>query len=127
MLTALFLALSAISNPACHAIDGDTIRCGKERVRLLGIDAPELHACRRGRVCAPGDPVASKDSLAAIMEGASLRIEPITRDRYGRTVALVYAGDHNLSCAQIKAGQAVYMAKWDNGGRLARACSYAQR
>jgi endonuclease YncB( thermonuclease family) len=27
---------------SCHAIDGDTLRCGEERIRLVGIDAPEL-------------------------------------------------------------------------------------
>lgn len=26
----------------CRAVDGDTLRCGQERVRLLGIDAPEM-------------------------------------------------------------------------------------
>jgi endonuclease YncB( thermonuclease family) len=26
----------------CVAVDGDTLRCGSERVRLLGIDAPEI-------------------------------------------------------------------------------------
>lgn len=36
MLLALAAALT------CHlvAVDGDTLRCGKERIRLLGIDAP---------------------------------------------------------------------------------------
>ncbi|PZU59856.1 MAG: nuclease [Sphingobium sp.] len=112
---------------SCIAIDGDTLRCGKDRVRLLGIDAPEMPGhCRRGRMCAPGDPYASKASLAKIIAGSGLRIEAVTRDRYGRVVAMVWAGDRNLSCAQLKARQAIYMAKWDNGRRLAKVCSYAR-
>jgi endonuclease YncB( thermonuclease family) len=50
----------------CSVTDGDTIRCGDERIRLLGIDAPELPGhCRSGRNCAPGDPYASTSSLTA--------------------------------------------------------------
>lgn len=35
------------------AIDGDTLRCGRERIRLLGTDAPELPGhCQRGTLVA---------------------------------------------------------------------------
>jgi len=73
----------------CSATDGDTIRCGDERIRLLGIDAPELPGhCRVGRDCAPGDPHASTNNLKAAMSG-SLTIKRIGEDHYGRTLALV--------------------------------------
>ena len=35
----LLLAATLLS---CVAIDSDTLRCGQERVRLIGIDASEL-------------------------------------------------------------------------------------
>lgn len=106
----------------CSFTDGDTIRCGGERVRLLGIDAPELPGhCRAGRDCAPGDPYTSTSSLSNAMVG-SLRIDRVGEDRYGRTLARV-AGEHgDLSCWQLKRGQAIYKAKWDNGMRVARTC-----
>ena len=48
----------------CRAIDGDTLRCGSIRIRLLGIDAAELPGhCRIGRHCAPGDPFAQQAAL----------------------------------------------------------------
>lgn len=57
---------------ACRVTDGDTIRCGDERIRLLAIDAPELPShCRTGRECAPGDPYASGTSLGAAMAALS--------------------------------------------------------
>jgi micrococcal nuclease len=67
----------------CSVADGDTIRCGDERVRLLAIDAPELPGhCKGSRVCAPGDPYASTDSLRQAMTG-DLTIDRVGEDRYG--------------------------------------------
>lgn len=108
---------------ACWATDGDTIRCGKERIRLLGIDAPELPGhCRKGRRCAPGDPYASKASLSGAMAGR-LSIRRVGRDRYGRTLALVSGASGDLSCYQLAHGRAIYRADWDNGRLLASICA----
>lgn len=88
------------------AIDGDTLRCGKERIRLLGIDAPEMPGhCRRGRQCVEGDPYASKAALAARLKGRAT-IERRGRDRYGRTLARVRVNGTDLSEAQIQAQMA---------------------
>ncbi|WP_426261630.1 thermonuclease family protein [Sphingomonas sp. DC1100-1] len=106
----------------CTVTDGDTVRCNGERIRLLGIDAPELPGhCRMGRNCAPGDGYASKQSLADAMIG-TIRINRVGEDRYGRTLAIL-SGDHgDLSCWQLEHGQAIYKPQWDNGRRVARIC-----
>ncbi|MCG7349276.1 thermonuclease family protein [Sphingomonas sp. ACRSK] len=105
------------------AIDGDTLRCGRERIRLLGIDAPELPGhCRSGRRCAKGDPQASKESLAAAIEGKAT-IERRGRDRYGRTLARVRVNGVDLSCYQLRAKAAAYVPKWDTGKVIARRCA----
>jgi micrococcal nuclease len=111
---------------SCVAIDGDTLRCTEiGRVRLLGIDAPEMPGhCRKGRICAPGNPQKSKANLARLIR-PGVTIAPVTRDRYGRTVALVYAGSRNVACEQLKARHAIYRPKWDNGRRLAADCKLA--
>lgn len=113
MILPILLSLA----PVCSAVDGDTIRCGSERVRLIGIDAPELHDCRKGRVCVPGDGQASKRSLEALIDGKRLTIERHGRDRWGRTLAYVWANGANLSCVQIRRKMAVYVPKWNTGGR----------
>jgi hypothetical protein len=106
----------------CSVTDGDTIRCGNERIRLLGIDAPEMPGhCRQGRDCVEGDPYASTASLAAGMIG-SLSIERVGEDHYGRTLAVVAGSQGDLSCWQLRHEQAVYKAKWDDGLRVVRAC-----
>lgn len=112
---------------ACTATDGDTLRCGDERVRLLGIDAPELHGCRQGRVCVTGDGEAARQAMARLIEGAALRIGRVGQDSYGRTLAVVYADGANVSCAMIAAGHAVYRRQWDNGANVARDCPAVAR
>lgn len=128
MLTLLLtLAWVPLSTP-CRVTDGDTIRCGSERIRLLAIDAPELPGhCRRGRTCVSGDPVASKSSLAAAMQTGPISITRVSRDRYGRTLALVSSGQVDLSCWQLTRRQAVYKPQWDDGGRVMHACPIAAR
>jgi endonuclease YncB( thermonuclease family) len=110
--------------PAPRVVDGDTIRCGSERVRLLGIDAPELPGhCARYRRCVAGNPYRSTDSLRQAVRSGPVRYRTIKRDRYGRAVADVHAGNVDLSCWQLQQGAAEYISKWDNGGIIARACS----
>lgn len=106
----------------CTVTDGDTIRCGDERIRLLGIDAPELPGhCRSGRSCAPGDPYASTNSLSAAMTG-QLTIKRVGRDHYGRTLAMVAGSEGDLSCWQLRHRQVIYKVDWDDGLNVARTC-----
>jgi endonuclease YncB( thermonuclease family) len=109
----------------CTITDGDTIRCGGERIRLLGIDAPELPGhCRPGRNCAPGDPYASTSSLGDALTG-TIRIERTGEDHYGRTLALITGDRGDLSCWQLQHGQAIYKPRWDDSGRVAHICPSA--
>lgn len=107
---------------ALIAIDGDTLRCGAERIRLLGIDAPEMPGhCQEGRNCAPGDPVASRNALAERVKGDAT-IERIGRDLYDRTLARVRVNGVDLSCSQLASGHAIYRADWDQFASIATDC-----
>lgn len=104
---------NAFECAAPDVLDGDTLDCGSRRVRLHGIDAPELPGhCRPGRHCTPGDPFASTESLRALIGGQTLSCQQTDVDRYGRTVARCSAGAVDLSCGQIVAGQAVRRYGW---------------
>lgn len=118
---------SGSSVSSCRVVDGDTLNCAGERVRLLGIDAPELPGhCRQGRACVAGDPFASSESLAAALV-APLSINRVGVDRYGRTLAMVHGSNGDLSCWQLRHHAAIYRADWDNGGRVAAMCPAAAR
>lgn len=99
---------AALDCRAPYVTDGDTLRCGQTWVRLAGIDAPELPGhCEAGRVCTPGDPVASRESLRALVAAGPIQCRRIETDRFGRAVAHCMANGRDLSCDQVRAGQAV--------------------
>jgi micrococcal nuclease len=118
----LFLALAC----TLIAVDGDTLRCGEERIRLIGIDAPELPGhCQEERSCAPGDPMASMAALAAASRGTA-EIDRQGYDRYDRTLARVRVNGVDLSCAQLAGGHAIYRSDWDLLGEIGTECSIAK-
>ncbi|WP_230770222.1 thermonuclease family protein [Sphingomonas sp. Leaf4] len=110
---------------ALVAIDGDTLRCGEETIRLLGIDAPELPGhCREGRDCAPGDPFAAKAALQVAAKGDAT-VERIGKDVYSRTLARVRVNGIDLSCSQMAGGHAIYKPDWDQFQLVATGCDLA--
>jgi micrococcal nuclease len=88
-------------------IDGDTFICRDGRhVRLAGIDAPELHGCRPGRHCAPGDAKASLHALIALAKGREAQCEDLGQS-YDRVLAFCSVGRRDLSCAMLSSGYAI--------------------
>jgi endonuclease YncB( thermonuclease family) len=109
---------------AGHAriIDGDTLDIADERIRLIGIDAPEdRQVCLDGaREWQCGDGAA--DALEALTEGAEIRCEVYGRDRYQRALAVCYAGDIDLNGAMVRRGAAL---AWYPEGAVVPGPSYA--
>ena len=104
----IVLAAAALClSPSVH--DGDTIRCGRERVRIANNDAPELPdspKCQdRRRSYAWCDFTAGEASRAALVRFVSRGRVMITRlgtDAYGRTLATISvngvdAGDYLIA------------------------------
>ena len=89
--------------------DGDTIRCGSKRIRLYGIDAPEMGGkCRPGRQCVSGDPDASKAHLQSLVRPfTAMQCREIDMDHYGRIVARCEVDGKDFSCEMVRAGHAV--------------------
>ncbi len=119
-MLAITTALALVAS--CTVTDGDTIRCGDERIRITGIDAPETRKCRKGRRCVPGDGGASTRAMEEAVEGKALRIVRLGTDRYGRTLGVVYADGANIACSQLAAEQAFYIRRWDDDGLVRADC-----
>ncbi|AYV46274.1 nuclease [Caulobacter flavus] len=106
-LTAIILSCTA---PAVH--DGDTLRCDGERVRLFGVDAPEL---RRGQT--PAEPFAyeARDELIRLTRGR-VGCRPVERDRYGRVVAKCWSSTSpDVNAALIRSGLATEYKRYSKG------------
>lgn len=78
-----------------HVIDGDTvILASGDRVRLIGIDAPEIDHPEYGRLGEPYGKEAT-DELRRLVEGKDVRLEAgdEPRDKYGRRLAYLFLPD----------------------------------
>jgi endonuclease YncB( thermonuclease family) len=65
--------------------DGDTIKIGARTIRIIGIDAPELHPARCPREQQLGE-AAARQLLALVNQGPFTLAgpSPVVRDEYGR-------------------------------------------
>jgi micrococcal nuclease len=115
-------AMNTDGKKTCRALDGDTIACDGERIRLIGVDAPEMGPCPEFRACVQGDPLLSKYSLEAALEAGPVQVESFGVDHYGRTLALVWAGETNVACYQLAQAGAVYQPRWDKNERVKLEC-----
>lgn len=126
ILAGIFLALATYAGepvPACvplaatqparvvTVIDGDTLRLTDgRRVRLIGINAPELHD-RDGEI-EPGA-VEARHFASRFLGNSQIRLTVgrVARDRYGRTLAHVWRADGvSLEAALLTAGLARFVA-----------------
>ena len=78
-----------------QAIDGDTIRFGAERIRIRGLNAPELTE--------PGGRE-SLERLSELLREGTIRIVPHGKDVYDRTVADVFVNGQNVAEILINEG-----------------------
>lgn len=90
-----------------HIADGDSVVIAGTRLRLVGIDAPELaQACRRDEREHPCGQEA-KAHLEAIVAGQPIDCVWERRDKYGRGLARCRAGSVDLGAAMVRDGWAV--------------------
>jgi micrococcal nuclease len=85
--------------------DGDTLTVlidGRtEKVRLIGVDAPELAQLPWGEQ--------ARDALKALVEGKTVRLETdiTARDQYKWLLAYIYVGETFVNLEIVRQGQAV--------------------
>ena len=112
-VAALALAISpSIASAQVHlgkafAIDGDTIRLGEDRIRLVGIDAPEAsQSCERGGAewqCG----AEATALLQALLARGQIECKQIGRDIYQRALASCRVGRIDLAEAIVGSGLAI--------------------
>jgi len=116
-LMTVFGQAQEITGKVVGVHDGDTITlltAEKEqvKVRLEGIDAPELKQ-------AFGN--ASKQSLSDLVFGKLVRLEVAGKDRYKRTLGHVFVGETWVNLAQVKKGFAWHYKKYSKDAEIGEA------
>jgi micrococcal nuclease len=111
LLPALFGAVLAdaaeYTGKVVAIADGDTLTLLVDRqqlkIRLAEIDTPER-----------GQPYGSraKEALSQLAVGKRARVLAVDRDRYGRTVGLVYVGDTDVNAELVRRGAAWVYRKY---------------
>lgn len=93
--------------------DGDTfLTQNNQSIRLACIDAPESRQT--------GGQAATKHLAHLIPPGTQVQIVPVERDRFGRTVAVVYQNS-NINQSMVKAGHAAVYRQYLNN------CSHSRQ
>lgn len=94
--------------------DGDTLRCGAERIRIENIDAPEMRGSpkctdrRRRGWCDYALAVAARDALRSFLSIGAVTISRTGVDRYGRTLARVSVKGNDAGRHLVESG----LARW---------------
>jgi endonuclease YncB( thermonuclease family) len=102
ILSLFFVSDKNLSGKVVKVTDGDTITVltsnnKQEKVRLDGIDAPE-----KGQDFGEK----SRQYLASLVAGKTVRIQYRNKDQYGRILGTVYIGNMNVNEAMVREGLA---------------------
>jgi endonuclease YncB( thermonuclease family) len=104
-------ALGDFSGPVVKVQDGDTltvlVASAEVRVRLDGIDAPEMKQPYGRR---------SRESLANLCAAKQAQVVEQGRDRYGRTIGRVWCGGLSANAEQVRRGMAWVFVRYAPAG-----------
>ena len=89
--------------------DGDSLRSGKLRIRIFGIDAPELkQQCQDQNGSAWACGLAARQQLENLLDADKLlHCELRDVDRYGRLVMQCFRGTVDIGAAMVRSGHAL--------------------
>lgn len=111
-------------NGAVRVVDGDSLEIGAARIRLFGIDAPELRQlCRSADGSDVTCGLAARDTLSKLIGGHTVACAPAEKTpSYDRTVAVCTvkstSGNNpetDLSEAMLRAGYAIELKAHSHG------------
>ena len=118
VLTLLILTLPSLAHAnditgKPRVVDGDTLHINQTKIRLHGIDAPEMkQTCltNKGRTQKCG--VLAKQALEKLVRGQDVTCKGDKRDRYKRLIAVCYVGPFNINEQMVTDGWALAYRKY---------------
>jgi len=90
-----------------HVVDGDTINLNDIKIRLKGIDAPEMEqtCSRSGRSYSCGD--VARRALIALVSGQIVQCRASGHDRYQRVLARCTVQGNDIGARMVEEGWAL--------------------
>ena len=103
-----------------RVIDGDTVIIDKNKIRLEGIDAPEIHQIceRNGGTYQCG--VKARNYLRSLIRQGGLRCNAWQRDKYQRLLGRCFVGKTDINGKMVRDGWAVAFGSYYGEERHAR-------
>lgn len=99
--------VGAVFRGKAYIIDGDTLRIGKTRIRMAGLDAPELDEPWGNK---------AKWELFAMCKGQIITARATGEVSYNRVVATCYLPDGTDLCAEmVRSGLALDLTPYSGG------------
>ena len=102
-----FSIYSKTINGTAHVVDGDTIHIEKNKIRLFGIDAPEIN-----QTCTIKDKIwqcglESSLALKKLVLNNNISCVVSDIDKYKRYVAECFANNQNINKLMVRSGWAI--------------------
>lgn len=108
-------AARARTEGPARVIDGDTLDVGGERVRLEGIDAPELtQTCPRRLIGTWACGKAAARELRRKVEGREVSCQARGTDKYGRTLGVCFVAGNDVNAEMVRLGFAWAFRKYSS-------------
>lgn len=105
LLNFYFLIMNFNRNRVIRVVDGNSFETKDgRRIRLLGIDAPELESCMG---------LQAKEALEIMIEEKVVSLKDQVRDDYGRNLANVFVASTFVNKEMIKRG----LGKYNSGDK----------
>lgn len=95
------------------AVDGDTLDLDGRRVRLEGIDAPEIsQTCGRRWLGTWNCGRAAQKALDRLVDGRRVECEPKGTDKYGRDLGICFVDGRDINAELVRKGMAWAFVKY---------------
>lgn len=114
LMGGIYTAMRSVDQPSpvqpdvegsAHFHDGDTFTIKGVKIRLFGVDAPEMdQTCKLPDGSAWACGRWSRDEVRRILKGRDLRCVKRVYDKYGRMVARCYLGQQDLARMLVQDG-----------------------
>ena len=99
---------SGMQTGTVRVTDGDTIQLGNTKIRLHGIDAPESkQSCYTANETLYACGTKSTAQLKRLIGNNKVSCEGTEKDRFGRLIAVCFAGEKNLNAEMVRSGWAI--------------------